>query len=245
MHRAYIDLALQNTHDIFISDKTEIHHLKDVMRLKKGSRFAVFNGKGEAAECELVSISGQCINARILSAQQEPPHNRFHITLACAIPKKAKFEWILEKATELGADEIIPLKTERTEINLSSERSIKKDQRFQSVILNAVRQSRRLWIPKLHPITDFERSLLLIDEQSSAYIPCLIGERRALKDTFTPENLKPRIIIFIGPEGDFTESEVQSALAHGCIPVSLGKSILRVETAAIAVLATVQLLLNS
>ncbi len=244
MHRTYADIPLKQSTDLSIHDKIEIHHLKDVMRLKTGGRFCVFNGQGEEAECELLSISNQQMTAQVLNVRQEPKANRFHLTLACAIPKKTKFEWILEKATELGADEIIPLKTERTEIKLSVDRSAKKDQRFQSVILSAAKQSRRLWIPKLHPITEFKTTLQWIDEQTSAYIPCLTDPRQPLSACMKPEILKQKILIFIGPEGDFTPDEIQAALAQGAIPVSLGKSVLRVETAAIAVLSAIQLMLH-
>ncbi len=245
MHRCYADISFAATDAIVIREKDEVHHLKDVMRLKKGDRFYVFNGRGEEAECELDSISSQAVSARILDIRREPRGNRFSITLACAIPKKTKFEWILEKATELGADEIIPLKTERTEIKLVPERSAKKDQRFQSIVLNAAKQSRRLWIPRLHPITGLKDVLDMIDAETSAFIPCLTDPRQPISAYLDPNSLKSKILILIGPEGDFTPAEVQAAIAAGAVPISLGKTVLRVETAAISVLSAIQFSINS
>jgi 16S rRNA (uracil1498-N3)-methyltransferase len=245
MHRSYADISFATTDDIAIHEKDEVHHLKDVMRLKKGDRFCVFNGRGEEAECELDSISSQMVSARILDVRREPHTNRFSIALACAIPKKTKFEWILEKATELGADEIIPLKTERTEVKLLPDRSAKKDQRFQSIVLSAAKQSRRLWMPRLHPITEFKDVLTLIDPETSAFIPCLVDPRQPISACLNLNILRPKILVLIGPEGDFTPAEVQAAMEAGAIPISLGKTVLRVETAAISVLSAIQLTINA
>ncbi len=244
MHRFYCpDLSPQSP-TVTISDPQEIHHLKNVLKLHAGDKITVFDGKGNEVYGFIKDIHKGSIIMKKVSAVigvQSPGHR---ICLACAIPKKTKFEWIIEKSTELGIDEIIPLKTHRTEIRLSSQRILAKTQRYQTVALNAAKQCQRSFIPQIFPIQSLPETLKIISPKTLGLIPCLTGERKNLLEVQSLIRQFTKIIVFIGPEGDFTPEEILMAQQAGCIPVSLGNTILKVETAALAVVAYLNLLRN-
>lgn len=242
MHRFFSPNLTATTHALEITDSREIHHLKNVLRLKKDNVITIFNGKGAEGQAIIQLVSESCIKLHLDAISVEAP-KKFLIILACAIPKKAKFETIIEKCTELGVDEIIPIKTQRTEFALSIERMAKKNARYQTVAINAAKQSKRKTVPVIHPITDFKKALETFSGvETLSFIPCLTGNRVSLPQAFqklsTPAQ---KIIIFIGPEGDFTPEEVKTAVQSGCVPVSLGETVLKVDTAAISAISFAKL----
>ncbi len=169
------------------------------------------------------------------------------IVLACAIPEKSKFEWIIEKATELGVDEIVPLKTKRTEMELKGDRLRRTIARYQDVAVNAAKRSQRPRAPVIHPVTDFTSTLKFFAKETAVFIPSLPGgegeggERKNILEAFKDVPSPSRVAFLIGPEGDFMPREYDLARSRGCIPVSLGKTVLKVETAALVVVACAQL----
>ena len=169
------------------------------------------------------------------------------IILACAIPEKSKFELIIEKATELGADEIIPLKTKRTEMELKGDRLQRTIARYQDVAVNAAKRSQRSRVPVIQPITDFALALKSFTKETTVFISSLPegegegGERKNILEAFKAVPSPSRVAFLIGPEGDFTPREYGLARSRGCIPVSLGNTVLKVETAALVVVACAQL----
>ncbi len=112
-----------------------------------------------------------------------------------------------------------------------------------TVTVNAAKQCRRLTIPMVHPVTPFMDVIARIDAHTHAFIPCLIGQRKSLPDALSV-GTAPHIMVLIGPEGDFTDEEVDAAIAHGAIPITLGPTTLKVETAAISTIAFITLYLN-
>lgn len=243
MHRSYtknIDLR-QKT--FTITDQEEIHHIRDVLRLKSNDTFTCFNGNGEEADVKILEIYKNEIMVETIALRRVESVGP-QIILACAIPKKSKFEWIIEKATELGASEIFPLLTQRTEIKLSSQQAEKKQQRYLTVAVNAAKQSKRLTIPTIHEPMTLTSCLKQLPPETAVFIPCLIGERRELREVIQEKKAECYCFL-IGPEGDFTNQEVAAAVESGAIPVSLGKTVLKVETAALSVMAFADLLLQS
>jgi len=241
MHRFYCPNIDLSKRIVQITEKNELHHIKDVLRLRKDANVVIFDGKSVEANTKIVSIGPICANLEILSFK-EHKQKIPAIILACAIPKKTTFELIIEKATELGVDEIIPLKTQRTEVCFKdSNKRNDKILRFEKIAINAAKQSQRVTIPKIHPITDFSSALKNLINSSNVIIPSLIGERKnlltALKEIKTPK----RVSFLIGPEGDFTEEEYHQAHSAGCVAVTLCDTILKVETAALSVLACANL----
>ncbi|MEW5894136.1 MAG: RsmE family RNA methyltransferase [Candidatus Omnitrophota bacterium] len=241
MHRIYIKDTDLTSDRISIIDFDEIHHFCHVLHGKTNDKIMVFNNNGEEAQGRILEIKKDNILVEILSRQ--PSHDeadKTYLILGCAIPKKTKFEWIIEKSTELGVDEIIPLNTERTEFRYSQERADKKSQRYRTVAINAGKQSRRRKLPCIREITPFKQALSLIDENTLALIPCLSGKRQPLFGSIK-NNSKKKIFILIGPEGDFSDEEIRMAIEKKAVPISLGETVLKVETAAIAVLSFLHL----
>lgn len=243
MHRIYIPIFSKTSETVILEDAQEIHHLKDVMRVKTGETVQLFNGKGYKGEGIIEEISSKKVLIRTINGCEETLELPLLI-LACAIPKKGKFETIIEKSTELGVDEIIPLRTKNTEVKFKAEKSEIKMQRFQKIAMNAAKQSKRTTVPVIHPMTDFKKILNELLKRSVVLIPSLTENRKKLIPTL--ENLgSPSVISFlIGPEGDFSREEYNLAHESGCLPVSLGKTILKVETAAITSIAVTRLFFN-
>ena len=238
MHRAYcpIESFPLNT-TVNLTDTEEIHHIKNVLCLKPGEQVQLFNGKGEEAVGILSTITEKSISILMQNVLPETPKS-IRVVLACAIPKKVKFDSIVEKATELGVDEIIPLLTGRTEIRLDEKRSAGKHTRYETIALNAAKQCKRSSIPAIHPPTPFSKAIQKIDPHTLGLIPCLEAPNRiSLNDAFARSHNTATVMVFIGPEGDFTDEEIQHALNAGCLPVTLGSTILKVDTAALCVLS--------
>ena len=213
--------------------------MKNVLRLVQGDKIAVFDGQGTEAVGQIEKIANTEVNV-FLERIEQRSRKMSTIILACAIPKKAKFETIIEKTTELGVDEIIPLETKRTQVIIPKNKSAKKLSRFQTIAVNAAKQSKRTTLPCIHPAMNFSDALKMVKNVDIAFIPCLIGERTSIRKVFdTIESTPKKIMFFIGPEGDFTPQEVKAAVCAGCKPITLGQTVLKVDTAAITVIALI------
>ncbi len=243
MHRFYCPASNLQSDTITITNKNEIHHLHNFLRLKKNDQIKIFNGKGLEVKGKILSTNAKGVEIQILSRAQSK-RKTTSIILACAIPKKCKFEFIIEKATELGVDEIIPMETQRTEVKLRSERHDKKIHRYQTVAINAAKQSQRMTIPTIHPVTKFPAVIKYLTTTSATFIPSLSGKRASILKAFVKAQPCQRISFLIGPEGDFTPNEYRLAGKNGCIPISLGKTTLKVDTAAIATMTCASLYFN-
>lgn len=223
-----------------LSNPDELHHLRHVLRLGKGADIYLFNGRGKEARATVLSVKARGVVARLEKVNDLTPR-RPRLILACAVPKKSKFELIIEKATELGADEIIPMNTRRTELKYNTERMHKKLTRYQTVALNATKQSQQAFIPVLYPVSNFPDVLRKLTQISSVLIPSLSGPTEPLFAALQKIKMAETVSVLIGPEGDFTQEEYTKARESGCIPVSLGTTVLKVETAAICALSCAQL----
>lgn len=237
MRRFFEPSLSQGQEHISIEDAEEFHHLVHVLRLKPNDTFELGNGKGLVAVAKVTGISHHSLEVRILSESLFPLPT-YKVTLACAIPKKAKFESIIEKATELGVDEIIPLVTDRTEAIGKSSEWAKKDERFLKAAIEAAKQCRRPWLPLIRPVMRFSKALEALGrlQDTLIFIPWLEGARPLLGDALKTSKGK-NLVFLIGPEGDFTPEEVALAKAKGAVPISLGENVLKVDTAAFYVTA--------
>jgi 16S rRNA (uracil1498-N3)-methyltransferase len=241
MHRFYcpdIDLK-QKT--VFILDPKEIHHLTNVLRLKPDAEIALFNSNREEVRGKILEISKAKVSVKV-DAYKKIDVKIPQLILACAIPKKSKFETIIEKSTELGVDEIMPLRTSRTEVHLNEDRHEKKILRYETVAINAAKQSQRISVPHIHPLTEFSKAIEYLLKDSAVIMPSLTGETETIFQALarSKEQGREKISILIGPEGDFSDEEYRLAHAKGCIPVTLGDTILKVETAAICAVSCVR-----
>ena len=240
MPRFYLPNADFSENQLTLLDAQELHHLKNVLRVKTGATIELFNGRGTSAQGILEELTLKHAKIRLTTRSMENQGTRTKIILACAIPKKAKFEYILEKTTELDVDEIIPVLTARTEVKLDAVRAALKHKRYQAVAVNAAKQCGRAHLPVVHPISKFKDTLVMLKDVPLKIIPSLVGERKTLNEIF--DSTKPTAVCFIiGPEGDFTAEEISLSLREGFVPASLGPNVLKVDTAAIAVVAFARL----
>jgi len=244
MHRFYVPSQNISQDRILISNKNQVHHLKDVLRLQPKDEIIVFDEQGNEYHSIIEKLSLQSIAFKIKNRHKFiPPKNRAKITIACAIPKKSQMDEIIDKLTQLGVDRIIPLETKRVIIKLDAGKKILRQERWKKIAQGASQQSQRSQIPVIEPIKSIVEVLSCTQDFDLKLIPTLIDKRKSLKeilDKFKPKN----ILVLIGPEGDFTPAEVALAKRAGCIPVSLGDLVLRVETAAVAVASFIRLYEN-
>ena len=217
----------------FFFDKEESRHIVRVMRKNAGDFVFVTNGKGDVFRCRISNASdNKCMVEIESSEKSEKPSYNLHLAVA---PTKLndRYEWFLEKATEIGISEITPLICQR------SERQTVKTERFHKIIQSAMKQSLQGFLPKLNEPTTFKQFMKLNPEGMKYIAHCEETERRSLKQVLKPSS---DAIILIGPEGDFTNKEIQAALDNNFMPVSLGTTRLRTETAAIVACHTAALI---
>lgn len=236
---------------IIILDKGQIRHLSQVMRLKVGGELRIFDGQSREYDCVINAIASDRVTLAIQGVKKIAEDKSLSICLACAIPKRAKIDFIIEKAVELGVDRIIPLQTERTIVKVSHESAKRKLKRWQAIAREAAKQCGRITLPVIEPVALFKDALGKIKEYDLSLIPNLGTDTRNINEIISNFSrcsgmpLKAgngrSIIIFIGPEGDFSESEIALSRAAGCRGVSLGDLTLKVDTAAIATIAFLRL----
>ncbi len=234
MHRFYIDSVEQNSKKAFIS-ADEAKHAHKVLRLKKADQVIAFDGKGNQYKGVLESINSQTAIIEIQESEhvekQEPK-----IILAAAMPKQSKFDDIVDKATQLGVDLLIPLITQRTIVKIDLLKQKDKIARWQRIAVEAAKQCGCLYVPQVAPIHTFEQIANNTDKYELTIIAALDDNVVLIRDVLKKHKPKD-ILVFIGPEGDFTKREIGFARKLGAIAVSLGKNVLRCETASTMVLS--------
>lgn len=212
----------------------QAHHIKNVLRLKKYDKITVFDGKGNQYNCIITNFGKKDIAAKIESSEFSlSKESAYKLTLVQALPnKKGKMDFIIEKATELGVDKIIPAAAER-----SAAAYRVKLERWQKIASEASRQCGRSKIPEIKDILSVDEALSFLSMSEIKLFACIdkeaINIREALKGVKNPKN----IAVFIGPEGDFTFLEAKSAKEKSFKLVSLGERVLRTETAGLYVLS--------
>lgn len=228
-----------------VLDAEESNHCVRVLRHRNGEVIHVVDGVGCLYRCEIVDANPRALQFKILEKQEGYGSHPYHLRMAVAPPKNIdRFEWFAEKATEIGVDVITPLFGEY------SERKVFNPARTERILVNAAKQSHKGAIPVLEPaarVCDFLdahasddalRCICYCDEVASLGV-----EKRPLTDVLRDADPARPVILMIGPEGDFSRSEIARAVATGWQPVSLGSSRLRIETAAIAATAAVYFVL--
>ncbi|MBI5874420.1 MAG: 16S rRNA (uracil(1498)-N(3))-methyltransferase [Deltaproteobacteria bacterium] len=222
----------------------ELHHLRDVLRLKKSDKVILFDGKGREFIGIIEAVSKD--EARIVIEKKFDASNkesRFEITLAQGIARGEKMDIIIQKATELGVSRIIPFVASRVVPKLSGGEYIaKKTKRWQRIALEAAKQCRRDVVPQIEESMSFAEVLSRYSHGAEKYIkiiPWEGEEKNKLKDILNVED-SSGCVVLIGPEGGFSGDEVVEAKKAGFLPVTLGPRILRTETAAISIVAIIQ-----
>jgi len=223
-----------------ISDQQEIRHIKNSLRLRPQDQVVVFDGQGNEYRGKIKEITSKIIINDIAKINSLSQGRMAKITVACAIPKQYKIDQIIDKLTQLGIDKIIPLETERVVIKLDKSKLRLKQERWRKIALSAAKQSQRNSLPVIEDLQDIRQVLTGSADYDLKIIPTLLGPRKELRQILAKSQYR-NILVLIGPEGDFTEEEVAYCKACGCIPVSLGDTVLRVETAAVATVSFIRL----
>jgi len=210
--------------ETFSFDKEESKHIVKVLRKSEGDILHVTNGLGNLFHCEITLASDKKCTVKINQTETQKPTD-FYLHLAVAPTKmNDRFEWFLEKATEIGIHEITPIICEH------SERKVIKTERFDKIIQSAMKQSLQYFLPKLNEPMSFKEFINKNHDGTLFIAHCEETDKKLLKEAIVP---KEKYTILIGPEGDFSEKEIETALQNNYIPVSLGNTRLRTETAAV------------
>ena len=225
--------SLDNSFKQFFFSQEESKHIVKVLRKVEGDVLRITNGRGSLFQAKILEATPKKCKAQIISEEKTIPRlHSLHIAIA---PTKMneRFEWFLEKATEIGIHEITPLLCEH------SERKVIKPERLEKVLQSAMKQSLQTYLPKLNPLTPIEEFVNTVQTELKFIAHCQEGEKLELKRRVQADK---DVLILIGPEGDFSKKEVDLALNHRFLPVSLGRNRLRTETAGVMACATVAII---
>jgi len=243
VRRFFVTPELLGQRSAVISGET-CRHIATVLRLKAGETILLADGHGLEATARITALEKDGVRVEIEPPRCPAPGDGLvRITLYQGVPKGDKLDLILQKCTELGVDRIVPFVAARSVARLTGERLDKRVQRWEKIVLEAARQSGRSRIPAI----GFAEGLrpALADESSSLKLLLWEGEQeQGLRQALAREGSKESVAIIIGPEGGLTETEAAEAIAAGFLPVTLGRRILRTETAGPAVAAILQYVLG-
>jgi 16S rRNA (uracil1498-N3)-methyltransferase len=209
----------------------ESHHCVKVLRLKAGEHVQITDGKGNLYKAEIADANHRACVLRILETHSDPAPI-WQLTVVIAPTKNiARIEWLIEKLTEIGITEFIPIITHH------SERKVLKLDRLNKIVVEAMKQSGRNYIPKVHELSTFSEMLSKTKEFNGQkfVLHCIEKEKSTFSQTYKKDG---NAIVLIGPEGDFNNNEVEQAIGHGFIPITLGNHRLRTETAALVAACT-------
>ena len=219
--------------DAFALNENSSRHIVQVLRMQPGADLRLTDGRGMSVLANIREANKKkCFVSIIEKKIQEPPVRRVQIALSL-LKNTSRFEWFLEKSTELGVSEIIPLKSAHTE-----KQQFRMD-RMRGILESALIQSQQVWMPVLHEPQFFNSYVQQVVADQKFIAHCDAGEKRKLSDMIRTNCFSQ--LIMIGPEGDFTEEEIQFALGHQFVAVELGENRLRSETAAVAAAAVLKL----
>ena len=224
---------IENPESEIVLSKEESKHATKVLRKKEGDILNFTDGKGGFYKAEITIADTKKCRLQIISSEQKPKQHNYHLHIAIAPTKNMdRYEWFLEKATEIGIDEITPIICDH------SERKVLKTERCNRILLSAIKQSLKFHLPKLNeamPLKDF----LELDFEGNKYIAhCEKSDKLELKNV----KLEEKTLILIGPEGDFSAAEIEIALQNQFKAISLGESRLRTETAGLVTVHTINII---
>lgn len=224
----------------------DVNHIKNVLRMKPGEFLEVSDGSGKRYLCELESMEPEKIGLKIADIWEDDVELASKIYLFQGLPKSDKMELIIQKAVELGVYEIIPVTTKRAVVKLDEKKADKKVQRWNAIAEGAAKQSGRSIIPEVHPVMTFAEALEYACQVDVKMIPYEKAKgMEATKEALARVAPGQSVAVFIGPEGGFEESEILAAQERDVIPVSLGRRILRTETAGFTMLSILMYHLES
>lgn len=227
-----------DAHRVYITGQ-DVNHIKNVLRMHTGEEISVSNGQdGKEYRCGILELGDDMVTCELRFIKEDGVELPSKIYLFQGLPKADKMELIIQKAVELGVYEIIPVAAKRCVVKLDDKKAKSKIQRWQQISEAAAKQSKRGIIPKVTDVMSFTQALQYAADMDVKLIPYELAEGMPYTKEII-DNLKPgeSIAIFIGPEGGFEEKEIEQAKAAQVTPITLGKRILRTETAGFTVLS--------
>lgn len=237
--------SAQVSEDSLIIAGDDVNHIKNVLRMREGELFSAADENGIRYECAIETLEKHQITAKILKKAMGKTELSSKIYLFQGLPKSDKMELIIQKAVELGAYQIIPVATKRTVVKLDAKKEASKQKRWQSIAEGAAKQSGRMMIPQISKVKTYKEALGLAQDMDIKIIPYECAEdMENTREIFGKIRPGMSVGIFIGPEGGFEESEVEAAKEAGVEPVTLGRRILRTETAGLTTLSILMYLLE-
>ncbi len=223
----------------------DVNHMKNVLRMREGEHFSAADENGMCYECAVQTLEKHQVTAQILEKKKGETELSSKIYLFQGLPKSDKMELIIQKAVELGAYQVIPVATKRAIVKLDAKKEASKLKRWQSIAEGAAKQSGRMLIPQITEVKTFAEALQLAKTLDVNIIPyeCARG-MEGTREIFNSIKRGMSVGVFIGPEGGWEESEVTKAQELGIQPVTLGRRILRTETAGLTTLSILVYLLE-
>lgn len=217
----------------------DVNHIRNVLRMKKGDEISVSNGVDDTEyRYGIEEITENAVFCRLRFTKDADVELPVRVTLFQGLPKGDKMEWIVQKCTELGVSEIVPVETARSVVKLDAAKKTKKTARWQTIAQSAAEQSRRRVVPSVHEPVSMEEAVRMAESADVRLIPYeLSREDPGTKEVLDRIRPGDSVAVFIGPEGGFEKSEVALAEGAGITKVSLGRRILRTETAGMTVLS--------
>lgn len=236
MPRFYVDFALSPDSVVELPDNV-VRHL-NVLRVKNTEEIVLFNGNGKSYPALPEVLEKRRASVRILREEATDNESPLNITLVQAVSAADRMDFTLQKSVELGVTEIRPVISERCVVRLSGERAEKRVARWQEIVVSACEQSGRNIVPKVLPLTTYAQALQQLPQETAKLLMSL-NRAQKLSDVRLQSG---KVVFMVGPEGGWTEKEEQQAFDAGFQSVTLGKRVLRTETASLAAIAAMQTL---
>ncbi|HNR93812.1 MAG TPA: RsmE family RNA methyltransferase [Kiritimatiellia bacterium] len=229
------------TGEEIVLSAAESHHLKHVMRIRPGDEVVVMDGAGREAPAMVAGEHGRALLLKILSVRRHPrPDLAIH--LLSAVLKGPKMDWLVQKATELGAASLLPVQMARCVVRLNERQAADRCERWRQIAQGGIKQCGTPFLPVIGPVTDFAGALTHAGAFDILLICSLGPDARSLRAVLGDAHARGvcSVGVLVGPEGDFTSGEIAAALSADAVPVTLGAQVLRAETASVFALGAIQ-----
>ena len=245
MYHFFVEPETVGEKEIVITNG-DVNHIRNVLRMRPGEQIRISDGQGRDYLCEIRQIGAEAVTAGILETETVETELPARVILFQGLPKSDKMELIIQKCVELGVAKVVPVVTARTIVKLDPKKEERRRERWQAIAESAAKQSGRSIIPEVAPVLRWEEALSQAAACDLPLIPYELEE--GMRGTaMAMQELRPGITVavMIGPEGGFEAKEIGEAVACGLRPVSLGRRILRTETAGLMILSVIGYLLES
>ena len=236
MHRFYLPPDQCQDTSLLLTSR-EAHHARHVVRVRRGEHVTVVDGKGHEFLCEVQECDRDQVRLAVVEKRFQPaPPSQ--VTLLQAVPKGKIMEAIIQKATELGVSRVVPLLTERVVGQVDAKEAVHKVEKWRLVAREAIKQCGSAWLPEVEPPSALDQFFARKENFDLPLIASLQSGSRPAREYFRGfqaqrGRLPGSVCVWIGPEGDFTPDETEAIKSHGALPITLGRLVLRTETAAI------------